>query len=139
MVTKRSRHGSGRLQMLRGWLLECSPPQTTAAGPPASLLIERPVVMDPGSRAAFRVAWPGRPSIRITSMSDSAVKFVEVGEGAAARRIAVRLSDGASPGLFWLGGFKSDMKGTKAEALNAWAARHGRACTRFDYSGHGES
>jgi pimeloyl-ACP methyl ester carboxylesterase len=33
----------------------------------------------------------------------------------------------------------SDMKGTKAEALDHWAREHGRACTRFDYSGHGES
>jgi len=38
-----------------------------------------------------------------------------------------------------LGGFKSDMGGTKATALNSWAAAHGRACIRFDYSGHGES
>jgi pimeloyl-ACP methyl ester carboxylesterase len=55
------------------------------------------------------------------------------------RRIAVRARDGAAPGLFWLGGFNSDMKGTKALALDAWAAEHGRACVRFDYSGHGES
>jgi pimeloyl-ACP methyl ester carboxylesterase len=41
--------------------------------------------------------------------------------------------------LFWLGGFKSDMKGTKAEALDAWAEANGRGCVRFDYSGHGES
>ena len=44
-----------------------------------------------------------------------------------------------SPGLFWLGGFKSDMKGTKAAALDQWAEAEGRACVRFDYSGHGES
>ena len=31
------------------------------------------------------------------------------------------------------------MKGTKAEALDLWARDHGRAITRFDYSGHGES
>ena len=31
------------------------------------------------------------------------------------------------------------MRGTKALALDAWAAEHGRACVRFDYSGHGES
>ena len=31
------------------------------------------------------------------------------------------------------------MKGTKAEALAGWAAQAGRACVRFDYSGHGES
>ena len=43
------------------------------------------------------------------------------------------------PGLFWLGGFNSDMRGTKALALDDWAAEHGRACIRFDYSGHGES
>jgi pimeloyl-ACP methyl ester carboxylesterase len=51
----------------------------------------------------------------------------------------VRHQEGGGPGLFWLGGFKSDMKGTKAEELAAWAAENGRACLRFDYSGHGES
>jgi pimeloyl-ACP methyl ester carboxylesterase len=55
------------------------------------------------------------------------------------RTIAVRVRQGKSPGLFWLGGFRSDMKGIKAEALDAWAASEGRACLRFDYSGHGES
>src|SRR5215510_15692386 len=55
------------------------------------------------------------------------------------RTVAVRAREGRSPGLFWLGGFKSDMKGTKAEALDRWAASEGRACGRFDYSGHGES
>ena len=61
------------------------------------------------------------------------------GTGPAARRIAVRIRDGAAPGLFWLGGFKSDMQGTKAVALDRWAGENGRACIRFDYSGHGES
>ena len=65
--------------------------------------------------------------------------FIDVGEGLARRRIAVRARGGRSPGLFWLGGFNSDMRGTKALALDAWAAEHGRACVRFDYSGHGES
>jgi pimeloyl-ACP methyl ester carboxylesterase len=51
----------------------------------------------------------------------------------------VRRLEGSGPGVFWLGGFKSDMKGTKAAALAKWAAEHGRACVRFDYSGHGES
>jgi pimeloyl-ACP methyl ester carboxylesterase len=64
---------------------------------------------------------------------------IEVGSGAAARSIAVRARAGSAPGLLWLGGFNSDMKGTKAIALDAWAAEHGRACVRFDYSGHGES
>jgi pimeloyl-ACP methyl ester carboxylesterase len=65
--------------------------------------------------------------------------FVEVGSGGDVRRIAVRARSGASPGVLWLGGFKSDMQGIKALALNGWAAEHGRACVRFDYSGHGES
>jgi len=69
--------------------------------------------------------------------------FIDVGKGEAARRIAVRARSGKGsdrgPGLFWLGGFNSDMKGTKAVALDAWAAERGRACVRFDYSGHGES
>lgn len=55
------------------------------------------------------------------------------------RRIAIRAREGAAPGLIWLGGFKSDMKGTKAVALDDYAAKRGRACIRFDYSGHGES
>jgi pimeloyl-ACP methyl ester carboxylesterase len=65
--------------------------------------------------------------------------FIEVGEGDQARQLAVRARSGTSPGLFWLGGFNSDMKGTKAVALDEWAAAQGRACVRFDYSGHGES
>jgi len=72
-------------------------------------------------------------------MGDCCLKSIEVGTGKAARRIAVRIRQGASPGLFWLGGFKSDMGGTKAVALDRWASEHGRACIRFDYSGHGES
>jgi pimeloyl-ACP methyl ester carboxylesterase len=65
--------------------------------------------------------------------------FLHIGEGAERRGIAVCALDGAAPGLFWLGGYKSDMKGTKAVALADWAAQAGRACVRFDYSGHGES
>jgi pimeloyl-ACP methyl ester carboxylesterase len=65
--------------------------------------------------------------------------FLQVGQGDAARAIAMRRRDGAAPGLMWLGGFKSDMGGTKAVALDHWAGAHGRACLRFDYSGHGAS
>ena len=55
------------------------------------------------------------------------------------------IADGAQPGgtatcgTFWLGGFKSDMRGTKAEALAHHARQTGRSFVRFDYSGHGES
>ena len=44
-----------------------------------------------------------------------------------------------TPGLFWLGGYMSDMAGSKAEALAQFAKATGRANMRFDYSGHGTS
>jgi pimeloyl-ACP methyl ester carboxylesterase len=72
-------------------------------------------------------------------MSDICLKILQVGTGNAGRPIAVRAREGAAPGLLWVGGFKSDMKGIKAEALDLWASQHGRAMVRFDYSGHGES
>ncbi len=72
-------------------------------------------------------------------MNDNSLKFLEIGAGSERRSIAVREQAGAAPGLFWLGGYKSDMKGTKAEALARWAEEAKRACIRFDYSGHGES
>lgn len=65
--------------------------------------------------------------------------FIEVGKNSGQCRIAVRARPGGGPGLFWLGGFHSDMRGTKALALDAWAAEQNHACVRFDYSGHGES
>jgi pimeloyl-ACP methyl ester carboxylesterase len=72
-------------------------------------------------------------------MDDNGLKFLEIGAGTERRSIAVRDRAGAAPGLFWLSGYKSDMKGTKAAALAHWAEQAGRACIRFDYSGHGES
>ncbi|MDZ4136663.1 MAG: alpha/beta fold hydrolase [Paracoccaceae bacterium] len=56
-----------------------------------------------------------------------------------ARKIAYRQSPGQSPGLVFLGGFRSDMEGTKALHLETWAKARGRAFLRFDYSGHGAS
>ena len=53
--------------------------------------------------------------------------------------IAYRALEGASPGVMFLGGFMSDMTGTKATALEAHCRRAGRTFVRFDYSGHGES
>src|SRR5262249_43100658 len=72
-------------------------------------------------------------------MNHECLKILHVGTGPAARAIAVRQREGGSPGLLWLGGLKSDMQGTKAQALDGFAQLHGRALTRFDYSGHGES
>ncbi len=70
---------------------------------------------------------------------DNNTAFLDVGSAENQRRIAVRRREGSTPGLIWLGGFRSDMKGTKAQALDEWAAQNGRALVRFDYSGHGES
>lgn len=53
--------------------------------------------------------------------------------------IAFRRIAGAAPGIVWLGGYRSDMLGTKAETLAGWAAEKGSAFLRHDYSGHGES
>ncbi len=60
-------------------------------------------------------------------------------DGPQGRRIAFEHQTGQGPGVVFLGGFKSDMRGSKAEHLAQWAARTGRAFLRFDYSGHGES
>jgi pimeloyl-ACP methyl ester carboxylesterase len=75
-------------------------------------------------------------------MAASNPQFLTVGTGTDARRIAY-LVDPASgsdkPGLVWLCGLKSDMVSTKASAVADWARTEGRACLRFDYSGHGQS
>jgi pimeloyl-ACP methyl ester carboxylesterase len=109
-------------------------------------------------RLTGKVRSPTKAADRDRSMTNPATAdqepvFIEVGEGDGRRRIAVRARAGGgpgstsgapgstsgAPGLVWLGGFNSDMRGTKALALDGWAAEHGRACLRFDYSGHGES
>jgi pimeloyl-ACP methyl ester carboxylesterase len=53
--------------------------------------------------------------------------------------LAYERQDGAAPTFVWLGGFKSDMAGTKAEVLAGWARDRGQGFVRFDYSGHGQS
>ncbi|WP_026756802.1 alpha/beta hydrolase [Sediminimonas qiaohouensis] len=63
-------------------------------------------------------------------------QYLETPQG---RRIAYHHSDGSGPGVVFLGGFKSDMEGTKAIYLEEWARRRGRAFLRMDYSGHGQS
>lgn len=55
------------------------------------------------------------------------------------RRIAYHQTAGQGPGVVFLGGFKSDMTGTKAVFLEDWARAQGRAFLRLDYSGHGQS
>ncbi|RCW86627.1 alpha/beta hydrolase [Paracoccus lutimaris] len=60
-------------------------------------------------------------------------------DGPLGRRIAYNRLPGDGPGVVFLGGFKSDMQGTKAVFLEDWARARGQAFLRFDYSGHGES
>jgi pimeloyl-ACP methyl ester carboxylesterase len=55
------------------------------------------------------------------------------------RHIAYVRTPGKEPGVVFLGGFRSDMTGSKALHLQAWAETTGRAFLRFDYSGHGAS
>ena len=54
-------------------------------------------------------------------------------------RLAYRKREGRGPTLFFLPGYASDMDGTKAVALDSFAAEHGWAMVRFDYSGTGLS
>ncbi|MBW8638311.1 alpha/beta hydrolase [Hoeflea sp. WL0058] len=72
------------------------------------------------------------------------LQMATVGQDDKARRIAVRYRASGNeaakaPGLVWLGGYRSDMTGTKAVELDRFAELHGMSCLRFDYSGHGES
>jgi pimeloyl-ACP methyl ester carboxylesterase len=64
------------------------------------------------------------------------LRFLERDGG---ERIAYRKCEGGSPGIVWVGGFRSDMEGTKAQMVAEWAARKGLASLRFDYFGHGAS
>lgn len=58
---------------------------------------------------------------------------------AQGRRIAYHRIEGQGAGVVFLGGFRSDMTGTKAVFLEEWARGQGRPFLRFDYSGHGAS
>ena len=68
---------------------------------------------------------------------------ISVGTGAKSREIAIEHrpgeTPGPNPGIVWLGGYRSDMGGTKAIRLDQWVAEQGKACCRHDYSGHGDS
>jgi len=68
-----------------------------------------------------------------------APQWLEVGDGGERRRLAFLTQAGEAAPVVWLGGFRSDMRATKAEALAQWAGEARRAFIRFDYAGHGES
>lgn len=54
-------------------------------------------------------------------------------------RLAHHWTPGSGPAIVFLPGYASDMQGSKALALEAWAKANGRAFLRFDYGGCGES
>jgi len=92
--------------------------QTARAEPPPPRFHD--LACAPGTRLAYRKIAP-----RASGASESA----SGGSGSAS---------GAS-GIVWLGGYRSDMLSSKAEAIAGFAEAAGRAFLRFDYSGHGES
>lgn len=71
------------------------------------------------------------------------ISTLTVGLNEDAREIAFRKSEGKNldrnVGLMWLGGYRSDMLGSKAQILQTWADENNHSCMRHDYSGHGES
>src|SRR5947207_12344476 len=76
------------------------------------------------------------PAPETTSATASDAPSLARPDGAA---IAYHRLEGATPGIVFLGGFRSDMTGTKALFLEDYCRRHGRAYLRFDYFGHGAS
>jgi pimeloyl-ACP methyl ester carboxylesterase len=81
----------------------------------------------------------GSPSPRPVSpppVTSPEVRFV-TGENGA--RLAYVARSGATPTVVFLGGYASDMTGTKAGFLEAWCEARGQAFLRFDYQGHGQS
>ena len=73
-------------------------------------------------------------------MTDTAApnspEFLSAGPGVS---IAYHRIPGKSPGVVFLGGFMSDMTGTKATMLEAFCRGRGQAFLRFDYFAHGAS
>jgi pimeloyl-ACP methyl ester carboxylesterase len=69
-------------------------------------------------------------------MTEPAPQMLDRGDGV---RLAYTRTKGDGPGIVFLPGYASDMTGSKAVAVEAWAKAQGRACLRFDYSGCGGS
>lgn len=76
------------------------------------------------------------PGTDTVSASPPAAKILTRPDGAT---IAYHRNAGRAPGIVFLGGYRSDMTGTKALFLDDYCRRSGRAYLRFDYFGHGES
>lgn len=76
------------------------------------------------------------PTLDTATVLNADAKSLARSDGAT---IAYRRRNGAAPGIVFLGGFRSDMTGSKALFLEDYCRRSGRAFVRFDYFGHGES
>ncbi|MEK9968149.1 MAG: alpha/beta hydrolase [Ferrovibrio sp.] len=70
-------------------------------------------------------------------MSD--MQFLSRPDGTRLAYCATPAREADRPGILFCGGFRSDMTGTKAIALEAAARQHGLGYVRFDYFGHGQS
>ncbi|MGI9378053.1 MAG: alpha/beta hydrolase [Methyloligellaceae bacterium] len=66
---------------------------------------------------------------------------MSVGNGDNLREVAFKIQQPSQSetDLFWLGGFRSDMQGTKVNFLADWAKQQNFGLTCFDYSGFGSS
>jgi pimeloyl-ACP methyl ester carboxylesterase len=76
------------------------------------------------------------------AMAQDGMGRLTVGTGSNAREIAYMYRPAARAGLptlVWLGGYRSDMGGTKAMEMEAVAVETGAGALRLDYSGHGQS
>ena len=85
---------------------------------------------------------PQSPAIQPASVPASDPQVMLVGPAGNQRQIAFIRREGVvdgKPGIVWLPGLMSDMRSTKASALDEWAGEQGRSLLRFDYSGHGLS
>src|SRR4051812_12315125 len=78
---------------------------------------------------------PGPPRIPARMTAEETGRL-DRGDGV---ELAWRRLAGRGPGVVFLGGFNSDMTGTKAEDMVDFCAAQGRAFLRFVYSGHGTS
>lgn len=68
--------------------------------------------------------------------SETGTRFLDLANGS---RLAYRSLSGHEPGVLFLPGYRSDMNGSKALAIEELCEERGNAFLRFDYSGHGES
>jgi pimeloyl-ACP methyl ester carboxylesterase len=84
---------------------------------------------------------PSQIGRRPTRKGESGIAQLQIDHGSfLAYRRRFASGDGAKvPGIVFLSGFKSDMTGTKASALDAFCQTRGLGFLRFDYSGHGAS